>query len=52
MILHITDVKHLQDYQVWLKFNDDLEGIVDLSKELWGSMFEPLKDLSLFSQVK
>ena len=52
MILHITDAKHLQDYQVWLKFNDDLEGIVDLSKELWGSMFEPLKDLSLFSQVK
>lgn len=52
MILHITDAKHLQDYQVWLKFNDDVEGIVDLSKELWGTMFEPLKDLSLFSQVK
>ena len=52
MILHITDAKHLEDYQVWLEFNDDLEGIVDLSKELWGSMFEPLKDLSLFSQVK
>ena len=52
MILHIIDAKHLQDYQVWLKFNDDQEGIVDLSKELWGSMFEPLKDLSLFSQVK
>ena len=33
MILHITDAKHLQDYQVWLKFNDDVEGIVDLSKE-------------------
>jgi len=52
MILHITDAKHLQDYQVWLKFNDNVEGIVDLSKELWGTMFEPLKDLSLFSQVK
>jgi hypothetical protein len=52
MILHVTDAKHLQDYQIWLKFNDDAEGIVDLSKELWGGMFEPLKDLSLFSQVK
>jgi len=52
MILHITEAKHLQDYQVWLKFNDDAEGVVDLSKELWGGMFEPLKDLSLFSQVK
>ena len=52
MILHITGAKHLRDYQVWLKFNDDAEGIVDLSKELWGTMFEPLKDLSLFSQVR
>ncbi|EGW22011.1 DUF2442 domain-containing protein [Methylobacter tundripaludum] len=52
MILHVTDAKHLQDYQIWLKFNDDAEGVVDLSKELWGGMFEPLKDLSLFSQVK
>lgn len=52
MILHVTDAKHLQDYQIWLKFNDDAEGVVDLSKELWGGMFESLKDLSLFSQVK
>jgi hypothetical protein len=52
MILHVTDAKHLQDYRIWLKFNDDAEGVVDLSKELWGGMFEPLKDLSLFSQVK
>ena len=52
MILHITDAKYLQNYQVRLKFNDDVEGIVDLSNELWGSMFEPLKDLSLFSQVR
>ena len=52
MILHITDAKYLQNYQVRLKFNDDVEGIVDLSNELWGSMFEPLKDLSLFRQVR
>jgi hypothetical protein len=52
MILHVTDAKHLKDYRIWLKFNDDAEGVVDLSKELWGDMFEPLKDLSLFSQVK
>ncbi len=52
MILHITNAKYLQNYQVRLKFNDDVEGIVDLSNELWGSMFEPLKDLSLFSQVR
>lgn len=52
MILHITDAKHLRDYQLWLKFNDGSEGVVDLAQELWGSMFEPLKNQILFSQVR
>lgn len=52
MILHITDFKHLRNYQLWLKFNNGSEGVVDLTQELWGSMFEPLKDLALFSQVR
>lgn len=52
MILHITDAKYLSAYQLWLKFNDGSEGIVDLIDELWGAVFEPLKDLTLFSQVK
>jgi len=52
MILHVTDAKHLQDYQLWIKFNDGVEGAVDLSKELWGVVFEPLKDVNLFSQIK
>ena len=42
MILHITDAKHLRGYQLWLKFNDGSEGIVDLVGELWGTVFEPV----------
>lgn len=52
MILHITDVEYLHHYQLKLAFNDGVTGIVDLSNELWGEMFEPLKDIQLFSQVK
>jgi hypothetical protein len=52
MILHITDVQYLQNYQLKLTFNDGVAGVVDLSNELWGEMFEPLKDFQLFSQVK
>ena len=52
MILHITDARHFHDYQLWLRFNDGSEGIVDLVGELWGAVFEPLKDLTLFRQVK
>jgi hypothetical protein len=52
MILHVTEAKYLKDYQLILEFNDGVKGIVDLSQELWGTMFEPLKDKVLFSQVK
>ena len=52
MILHITEAQYLKDYQLKLKFNNGVEGIVDLSQQLWGAMFEPLKDKTLFSQVK
>ncbi|ANE54850.1 MULTISPECIES: DUF2442 domain-containing protein [Methylomonas] len=52
MILHVTDVQYLQNYQLKLTFNDGVAGVVDLSNELWGEMFEPLKDTQLFSQVK
>lgn len=52
MILQITNVTYLHDYQLWLSFNDASEGIVDLDGELWGTMFEPLKDLTLFCQVQ
>lgn len=52
MILHITDFKHLCDYQLWLKFNNGSEGMVDLVHALWGDMFEPLKDPALFRKIK
>jgi hypothetical protein len=52
MILHITYAEHLQGYQLWLKFNDGSEGIVDLAHELWGNRFEPLKNPVLFGKVR
>lgn len=51
MILHVTQAKHVHDYQIWLQFNNGIEGVLDLAQELWGSMFEPLKDKELFSQM-
>ncbi len=51
MIPKITEVKVLDGYRLWLRFHDGASGIVDLSAELWGPMFEPLKDRALFAQV-
>ena len=34
-----------------LQVNNGIEGIVDLEKELYGEIFEPLKNKSLFEEV-
>ena len=52
MILHVVEVKYLHDYVIWVRFNDGAAGEVDLSKELEGEVFGPLKDQSLFKSVK
>ena len=51
MILHTTEVKYLGDYQLWLVFNNGESGIVDLEQELWGEVFETLKDKTVFSSA-
>lgn len=46
--IHVTNAKYVQDYRVWVAFNDGSSGEVDLSNELDGEVFEPLKDKSFF----
>jgi len=48
MFIHVIQAKYLRDYKIWLVFNDGTEGEVDLSSELYGEVFEPLKDISFF----
>ncbi|MBU1626671.1 DUF2442 domain-containing protein [bacterium] len=52
MILHVIEAEYLHDYVIWLRFNDGTSGEVDLENELYGTMFEPLKDLELFKSFK
>jgi hypothetical protein len=52
MILHVTEAKYLHDYVIWIKFNDGTEGEVDLKDELYGEVFEPLKDIEKFKSFK
>ena len=51
LLLHVVSVKYLDNYQLKLTFNNGIEGIVDLEPELYGEIFEPLKDKSLFQKV-
>ncbi len=48
MILWVIQAKYVENYKVWLAFNDGIKGEVDLRSELDGEIFEPLKDLSYF----
>jgi hypothetical protein len=52
MILHTTDVTPLPGHRLDLRFNNGESGIVDLSDELDGEMFEPLKDPNLFATAR
>jgi hypothetical protein len=47
-MIRVTDARYVSGYTVWLRFNDGLEGEVDLSGELDGEVFEPLGDLNTF----
>ena len=51
MIPKVVEVKPLEGYKLWLRFQDGVSGTVDLSADLWGPMFEPLKDKALFAQA-
>ena len=52
MFLFIEEAKYLNDYKVELKFTNNKIGVVDLKDELYGTVFEPLKDKKLFSTLK
>ena len=52
MILHVVEAKYERDYLIRLKFNDGAEGFVDLANELYGEMFEPLRDREKFKAFR
>jgi uncharacterized protein DUF2442 len=46
----IVEAKYVRDYTIRLRFADGVEGDVDLSRELFGTVFEPLKSRAVFRQ--
>ena len=52
MFLHVTHVLHLKDYRLRLEFNDGKVEDLDLRDELYGEIFEPLRDIELFKKVR
>lgn len=50
MLPKLSKAEYREGYRIWLKFADGIEGEVDLESELWGEMFQPLRDKARFAQ--
>jgi hypothetical protein len=48
----VRAASYVGDFRVELEFNDGLRGIVDLEGELYGEVFEVLKDVNEFKKVR
>ena len=48
----VVDARYRGGHSVWLRFEDGTEGEVDLSSELDGPVFEPLRDPSYFARLR
>jgi Protein of unknown function (DUF2442) len=53
MLKDIISVKTLEGYELYLCFEDGIEGVVDVSEIIeFTGVFAPLKDLSYFKKVQ
>ena len=50
-MLHIKSAQYVSNFVLWVAFDDGTYGEIDLKNALKGPIFEPLKDLSIFSKV-
>lgn len=51
----ITEAKHIKSYEIWLKFNDGIEGVVDLESTITNDhreIFKELKEIEQFTRFK
>jgi len=52
MFPHVIEARYLHGYTIWLRFGDGACGEVDLSGELEGPVFGPLRDLERFKRFQ
>jgi hypothetical protein len=52
MLPRIVDAHYVSGFKIWIRFNDGVEGDVDLSRELTGPIFEPLHDVEAFKRFR
>jgi len=48
----ITKAEYVEGYKLQLWFEDGKSGVIDLVDQLWGEVFEPLKDIEMFQNFQ
>ena len=51
MIVHVTEVKVVGPHALELAFDNGVRKRVELRRELYGPVFEPLRDPTMFAQA-
>ncbi len=46
----VLEARYLGGFSLWLRFRDGTSGEIDLGPQLWGEVFEPIRDPAVFSQ--
>jgi len=50
MLPHILEARYISGHTLWLRFSDGAQGEVDLTDELYGPIFEPLRNVDAFRE--
>ena len=50
----VISAKHIENYKIWIAFDDGKEGEIDLTQKLKnrGGVFQPLQDINYFKNFK
>lgn len=52
MIPKLQSADYAGEYRIRVRFADGRVGDIDLEGELWGEVFEPLKDVAVFKRFR
>jgi hypothetical protein len=49
-MIDVKSARYVSGYKVWVEFSNGESGVVDLESDLWGPVFEPLRDIAEFKK--
>ena len=52
MFVDVIEAEYIDDYKIRITLSNGQGGIVDFEQELWGPVFEPLKNKVLFRNYR